>query len=123
VGLFRRRRGAAGPGVGGGRAAERAERDADRAHLEQFVASRRGVEAYVEPATKFTPMTVVLVAADGEWTRRATDPRGARDLGDSLRIPVYDVAATGYPPRMREWTSRRKAEGRSGLPGLRQEPQ
>jgi hypothetical protein len=24
---------------------------------------------------------------------------------------------------MREWTSRRKAEGRSGLPGLRQEPQ
>ena len=29
-----------------------------------------GVEAYVEPKTTVTDVTVVLVAADGEWTRR-----------------------------------------------------
>jgi hypothetical protein len=37
--------------------------DADIAHLEQFARSRRGVEAYVEPRTTVTAMTVVLGAA------------------------------------------------------------
>ena len=44
------------------------DRGADRAdvmHLEQFVASRRGVEGYVEPRTAVTETTIVLVAADG----------------------------------------------------------
>ena len=90
---------------------------ADVAHLEQFVATRRGVEAYVEPPTVTTPLTVVLVAHDGEWTRRRIgDARAARELGEALAIPVYDVAATGYPPRMREWTARRKALGETGVP-------
>ena len=35
-----------------------------------------------------------------------------------VTIPVYDVAATGYPTRMREWTARRKAAGDIGVPGL-----
>lgn len=77
-------------------------------HLEAFARSRRGVEAYVEPATTMTSMTVCLVAHDGEWTRRRiAGPKAARELGAALGIPVYDVAATGYPPRMREWTRRR----------------
>ena len=115
MGLFRRGRGAAG----GGRREQHQAREADRQHLERFVATRRGVEAFVEPETSFTPLTVVLVAHDGEWTRRRlSDPRMARELGEALRIPVYDVAATGYPPRMREWTSRRKREGQTGVPGL-----
>jgi hypothetical protein len=81
----------------------------DTAHLEQFARTRRGVEAYVEPRTNVTAMTVVLVAHDGEWTRRRVDgPEGARRLGQKLGIPVYDVGATGYPQRMRDWTRRRK---------------
>lgn len=74
-------------------------------HLEGFTASKRGVEAYVEPATNMTQLTVVLVAFDGEWTRRRIgSERDAMDLGRRLGIPVYDVHATGYPARMREWT-------------------
>jgi hypothetical protein len=87
----------------------RASDPVDFAHLEQFALSRRGVEAYVEPQTNFTAMTVVLVAHDGEWTRRRIGgPDDARKLSKKLSIPVYDVAATGYPNRMREWTSRQK---------------
>ena len=80
-----------------------------RDHLASFVSSRRGVEAYVEPPTNVTATTVVLIAHDGEWTRRAVASRDAaartpRDLG----IPVYDVNQTGYPSRMREWNSRQR---------------
>jgi hypothetical protein len=81
----------------------------DFSHLEEFARSHRGVEAYVEPQTNVTAMTVVLVAHDGEWTRRRIGgPAEARRLGQKLAIPVYDVAATGYPARMREWTRRQK---------------
>ena len=92
---------------------------ADRAHLEEFARSRRGVEGYLEPRTTVTEMTMVLVAADGEWTRRRVPgPQAAREFGNSVGIPIYDVAATGYPQRMREWTARRKATGQTGVPGL-----
>jgi hypothetical protein len=85
---------------------------ADARHLEAFATSRRGVEGFVEPQTATTTTTLVLVAGDGEWTRRrVASPKEAFDLGRRLGLPVYDVAATGYPSRMREWTARRKAEG------------
>ncbi len=91
---------------------------ADVAHLEAFAGSRRGVEGFVEPATMNTTTTLVLVAGDGEWTRRRIDsPKAGFVLGQKLALPVYDVAATGYPPRMREWTARRKAAGETGPPG------
>jgi hypothetical protein len=84
----------------------------DREHLRTFLATRRGVEAYIEPATNVTPCTVVLVAYDGEWTRRACEePDAARDLAAKGGIPAYEVAATGYPPRMRAWTAARKRAG------------
>ena len=103
MGLFRRR--SAAPKVGG--KVRGIDPDA-LAHLEAFVASRRGVEIYVEPKTTVTESTVVLVATDGEWTRRRiSEPRDAADLGARLGIPVYDVHATGYPPRMRAWTAAR----------------
>jgi hypothetical protein len=112
VRLFRRR-GRAKPGT------LRRASGADHAHLAAFVHSRPGVEAYVEPRTAVTEMTVVLVAATGEWTRRRiAGPDAARALGQNLGIPVYDVAATGYPQRMREWTRRRKDAGETGVPGL-----
>lgn len=85
------------------------DRDAVRNHLAQFVASRGGVEAYVEPPTNVTATTVILIAHDGEWTRRAAGSRQAAfDLARSLGVPVYDVNQTGYPNRMREWNSRQR---------------
>ena len=71
----------------------------------------RGVEAYVEPKTTVTDVTVVLVAADGEWTRRrAGGDAGARRLSERLNIPVYDVQKVGYPQRMRDYDARRRIE-------------
>ncbi|PZS35342.1 MAG: hypothetical protein DLM59_03175 [Pseudonocardiales bacterium] len=112
MGLFRRRRGKPAGTL-------RGATPADREHLEAFARSRRGVEAYIEPRTHVTEMTIALVAADGEWTRRRVpSEQVARDFGNSVGIPVYDVAATGYPSRMREWTARRKAAGQTRAPGL-----
>jgi hypothetical protein len=83
-----------------------------RDHLAEFVASRRGVEAYVEPATNVTSTTVVLIAHDGEWTRRALPSRPqAFETARALGVPVYDVNQTGYPARMRAWTARQRREG------------
>jgi hypothetical protein len=80
-----------------------------REHFSAFVSSRRGVEAFVEPPTNVTATTVVLIAHDGEWTRRAVGSREAAfELPRALGIPVYDVNQTGYPSRMREWNSRQR---------------
>jgi hypothetical protein len=88
------------------------DQQAVRRHLQQFVESRRGVEAYVEPPTNVTATTVILIAHDGEWTRRAAGSRqSAVDLAQSLGVPVYDVLQTGSPGRMREWNSRQRRKG------------
>lgn len=95
----------------------RAGRSAEFDHLSTWAATRRGVEGFVEPQTRTTASTLVLVAADGEWTRRRVDsPAAAFGFGQKSGIPVYDVAAVGYPPRMREWTAKRKAAGQTGVP-------
>jgi hypothetical protein len=81
-------------------------------HLEQFVRSRRGVEAFIEPRTMVTETTVLLIAHDGEWTRRRVDgPTAARRLAHRLAIPIYDVALVGYPQRMRDYNARKRATG------------
>ena len=98
-------------GSAGGRrhTLDRESARADLVHLEQFVATRPGVEGYVEPRTAVTETTIVLVAADGEWTRRRiSGPEVARRLSQELTIPVYDAQVTGYPQRMRDWSSRQK---------------
>ena len=100
---FRRRSKPTGAGM-------RAARRDDLEHLEDFVRTRRGVEGLVEPRTTVTETTLLLVAADGEWTRRRIgSPEEARRFGHRLSIPVYDVALVGYPKRMREFNARRKA--------------
>lgn len=90
----------------------------DTGHLERWAAQRRGVEAYLEPRTTVTDTTVVLIAHDGEWTRRRIDGMaGALRLGRKLNIPVYDVAKLGYPQRMRDYTRRRTIEERRSQAG------
>lgn len=87
------------------------DRDAgkeDLKHLKDFVLSRKGVEAFVEPKTNVTSPTVLLVAHDGEWTRRrVTSPEEAQNLARKLQIPCYDANLVGYPRRMREYDLRK----------------
>lgn len=86
-----------------------------REHFADFVQTRRGVEAYLEPATNITAESLVLVATDGEWTRRAVGSRRvAYDLAKKLQIPIYDVLLTGYPSRMRQWSARQRREDNGG---------
>ena len=69
----------------------------------------QGVEAFVEPRTTVTQTTVVLVAHDGEWTRRRVENEAAAfDFGKRTGIPVYEVTKVGYPQRMRDYTARQK---------------
>ena len=92
-----------------GSAARPSGNDARRqtlAHLGEFIGSRVGVEAYVEPPTTDIPSTILLVASTGEWTRRRVpDERTAFELANQLGVPVYNVRFTGYPQRMRDWNS------------------
>ncbi len=105
------------PGRRGRPGTPRAGGSADLDHLQAWAGSRRGVEGFVEPQTSVTATTLVLVAADGEWTRRRIEsPKAAFAFGQKHGIPVYDVAAVGYPSRMREWTAKRKASGQTGVP-------
>ncbi|GGC71363.1 hypothetical protein GCM10011410_25410 [Hoyosella rhizosphaerae] len=96
-------------GGASGQSGVRGMSDTDVAHLEQWCAARVGVEAFVEPQTFVNEMTVVLVANDGEWTRRRVgNPKTARKLGEHLSIPMYDVQKTGYPQRMRDHDERQR---------------
>ena len=52
---------------------------------------------------------MVLIAHDGEWTRRRIGSlEAAQQFGHRRSIPVYEVARVGYPKRMREYTERKK---------------
>ena len=83
--------------------------EATTTHLTTFARSRRGVEAFVEPQTSVTRTTLLLVAHDGEWTRRVVpSPQWAHSFAESLQIPGYDAAVVGYPQRMRDYNTRNK---------------
>lgn len=102
----------------------RRDRDADRGklrqadtadvkHLEEFAQTHRGVEAFVEPPTAVSTVTVVFVAGTGEWTRRRMrDAQSAHTLANRLAIPSYDAAVVGYPQRMRDWNARKSKRTR-----------
>ena len=82
---------------------------AEEDYLRDWARSHMGVEAFVEPRTTVTETTVLLVAADGEWTRRRiAGPDAARKLARRLAIPVYDVQLVGYPQRMRDHDARQR---------------
>ncbi len=74
------------------------------AYLTDFVKTRPGCEAFIEPPTRVTQTTMVVVAESGEWTRRRVpDQVTARKLAKQLGIVAFDVNLSGYPSRMREW--------------------
>jgi Ser/Thr protein kinase RdoA (MazF antagonist) len=94
----------------GGFTTVRTADSADAAHLEDFVRTRQGVEAYLEPRTAVSDVTVLLVAHDGEWTRRRVQStEWAHKFADRHRIGAYDAGVVGYPARMREYNRRKKA--------------
>ncbi|MFE9326682.1 oxidoreductase [Nocardia sp. NPDC052278] len=113
MGLLDRFRGGA---ARGGKALRAGSGSGDDArYLAEWVRTHTGVEGYVEPKTTVTDVTVVLVAADGEWTRRVVGERGAQRLAGDLRIPVYDVRKTGYPQRMRDYDACKRIERQRAL--------
>jgi len=109
MGLFSRRRRTApvAPDAPTGRAARQETVD----HLREFARTRVGVEAYLEPETNVTQTTLMLIATDGEWTRRRVpDGRAGWDIAREIGVPFYDVQRTGYPQRMRDWNTRQRLE-------------
>ena len=97
------------PGRSGAATTVRAADAADEQHLLEFLTTRTGVEGFVEPRTAVSDVTIILIASDGEWTRRRIGgPEVARAFSRDLAIPVYDAQVTGYPQRMRDWSSRQK---------------
>jgi hypothetical protein len=104
---FRRRRGLSRGGPTG--STVRAADTADSEHLRAFVTSRRGVEGFVEPRTTVSEVTLLLVAHDGEWTRRRVPSVDwAHDFANRLGVPSYDAAVVGIPQRMRDYNRRQK---------------
>ena len=108
MGWFRRKTGR----VRGGASLSGQNRGMDDAvvrHLTQFAQTHRGVEAFVEPRTSVTETTLLLVAFDGEWTRRVVpSPEWAHAFAGHLNLPGYDAAVVGYPQRMRDYNTRNK---------------
>lgn len=87
----------------------RASSSRDIEHLREWAARRRGVEAFLEPRTTVTETTLMLVAHDGEWTRRRVDgPDAAHRFARKLGMPCYEVAKVGYPQRMRDFQARQR---------------
>ncbi|MBE1469374.1 S1 family peptidase [Kibdelosporangium phytohabitans] len=103
---FRRSRGRRRPMTGPAAPVQRA-RDEDLEYLEQWALQRSGVEAYFEPGTATIVATVMLIAGDGEWTRRKIGSlEGTFRFGNQHGIPVYEVFRTGYPQRKRDYDER-----------------
>ncbi len=91
----------------------RASDAVDREHLSAWVSERRGVEGFVEPRTAVSDVTLLLVAHDGEWTRRRVPSIDwAHDFCNRFQVPSYDAGLVGIPQRMRDYNSRMKKQGR-----------
>ena len=84
----------------------------DQRNVKDFVKTRSGVEAYVEPRTLDQKLSVVLVASDGEWLRfTLPDDTWLRRFAYKHGLPIYDAGVMGYPRRMREY---RRGEDQPG---------
>ena len=89
----------------------RAADKVDTEHLENFVTTKTGVEGFVEPRTAVSEVTLLLVAHDGEWTRRRVPSvNWAHDFANQYQVPSYDAGLVGIPQRMRDYNSRIKQQ-------------
>ncbi len=85
----------------------RSRRRATEEALAAWVSVRRGVEVFVEPKTSVTPVTMLLVAHDGEFTRKPIDSTSAaQGFAREHKLPIYDATIVGYPQRMRDYSRR-----------------
>lgn len=110
MGLFSRRR--TRPRTRAEKKDARAVQDATISHLSEFVRTRRGVEAFMEAPTSFNEPSMVLIAHDGEWTRRRVPSVSwGHTFAEHHQIPGYDAGVVGYPQRMRDWNARKRLRG------------
>jgi hypothetical protein len=98
------------PGRSGAATTVRASDAADEQHLHEFATPRRVPS--VEPRTALSDVTIILVAHDGEWTRRRVPSvEWAHRFANDHSVPSYDAAVVGYPARMRAYNQRQKNTG------------
>jgi hypothetical protein len=85
----------------------------DRDRIIAFLDSRRGVDAFVEPRTVIHPLSVVLVAEDGEWIRiELREDAFLRELSRTRGLRIHDATRVGYPERMRNYRRPGGAQGK-----------
>ena len=83
--------------------------DATRSVLGDFIKQRRGVEGWVESATRFNKPSLLLIAYDGEWIRRSIPSAAwAFDFCAKHDIPAYQAGVVPYPQRKRDWDARHR---------------
>jgi len=71
------------------------------------------VEGFVEPRTAVSDVTLLLVAWDGEFTRRRVPSADwAYKFCQRRGIKAYEAGVVGIPQRMREYISRQKRQKR-----------
>jgi hypothetical protein len=84
----------------------------DEQHLAHFATTREGVEGFVEPRTAVSDVTLLLVAWDGEFTRRRVpSAEWAYSFCQRRGISAYEAGVVGIPQRMREYIKRQKQRG------------
>ena len=89
----------------------RASSSEDEAHLADFIDTREGVEGFVEPRTAVSDVTLLLVAWDGEFTRRRVPSADwAYTFCQRRGVKAYEAGVVGIPTRMREYISRQKRQ-------------
>jgi hypothetical protein len=87
----------------------RASSGEDEQHLADFASTREGVEGWVEPRTAVSDVTLLLVAWDGEYTRRRVPSADwAYSFCGRRDIRAYEAGVVGIPQRMRDYIKLQK---------------
>ncbi|GAB3623478.1 hypothetical protein GCM10027418_15610 [Mariniluteicoccus endophyticus] len=87
--------------------------DAAEAHLVAWAREREGVEAWIEPETTISTPSMLLVAWDGESTRRTVrSVEAGHRLAAKMKVPAHDAGIVSYPQRLRDYNARQKIDRR-----------